>query len=61
MLLKFINSVKTHKNAELAAFDFKEKYGSEKLKIILSRFNELGIIPVPIAVKEKISGWDFTS
>ena len=61
MLSKFINSVTTHKNLEYAAFDFEEKYGSKKMKIVLSKFNELGIIPVPIAVKKKISEWDFTS
>ncbi len=61
MMFKFIDSATTHKNAELAAFDFEEKYGGKKLKIILSKFNELDIIPVPIAVKKKINEWDFVS
>ena len=61
MMLMFIDSVMIHKNAELAAFDFEEKYGEKKLKIVLNNFNELRIIPTPIAVKKKMDEWEFIS
>ena len=53
LMLEFIKSAAEHKSADIAASQFSNAYGFECAKNLFYRFNDLGIVPVPIAVKIK--------
>lgn len=56
---EFIRLSVKHKNANIAAIKFEDKYGEDKLKQILCKFNKLEIIPVPIPVRTNLDEWGF--
>lgn len=59
LMNEFIELSVKHKSADKAATKFEGKYGEEKLKNIMKAFNNIGIIPVPIAVRQNFDEWGF--
>lgn len=58
-MIKFIKLSALHKSSITAAEYFSEEYSENDLKKIMKNFNEIGIIPTPISVRQKFEEWSF--
>lgn len=58
-MIKFIKLSALHKSSITAAEYFSEEYSENDLKKIMKKFNEIGIIPTPISVRQKFEEWSF--
>lgn len=55
----FILLATKRKNSDIAAIEFADKYGEKELKTMLRNFNKLGVIPLPISIRQPFDEWRF--
>lgn len=59
LMKEFIMLSVKYKNSNIVAIQFEDKYGEERLKWVLKKFNNIEVIPVPISIRQPFDKWSF--